>query len=68
LAKHQLIVFLGIEEKLDLLLENYAEYERCLFDLAFHRLLFQDLDWISAQGDRQLMNRRLANLLSAARL
>ena len=68
LAKRQLIVFLGIEEKFDLLLENYAEYERCLFDLAFHRLLYRDLDWISAQGDRQLVNRRLANLLSAARL
>ena len=68
LAKRQLIVFLGIEEKFDLLLENYAEYERCLYELAFHRLLYRDLDWVSAQGDRQLVNRRLSNLLSAARL
>jgi hypothetical protein len=38
LAKRQLIVFLGIEEKFDLLLENYAEYERCLFE-AVSRLM-----------------------------
>jgi hypothetical protein len=67
-AKRQQIVFLGIEETFDLVLENYAEYERDLYDVAFHHLLYRDLDWIVLQGHRALVNRRLLNLLSAARL
>lgn len=67
-AKRNLVVFLGIEEKLDLLLENYAEYERSLLDLALHQMLYRDLDWPSFRADIQLVNRRFTNVLAAARL
>jgi hypothetical protein len=67
-AKRNLWIFLGIEEKLDLLLQNYAEYERTLLDLALHQMICRDLDWSSFRADIQLVNRRLTNLLSAARL
>jgi hypothetical protein len=67
-AKRNLWIFLGIEEKLDLLLQNYAEYERTLLDLALHQMICRDLDWSSFRADIQLVNRRLTNLFSAARL
>jgi hypothetical protein len=67
-AKHNLVVFLDVEEKLDLLLENYAEYERSLIDLTLNQMLYMDLDWSSFRADVQLVNRRITNLLSAARL
>ena len=35
-AKDGLITFIGIEQKFDLVLENYAEYERELLGLAVH--------------------------------
>lgn len=67
-AKRRLVLVLGIEEKFDLVLENYAEYERSLLELTLHQMLYRDLDWSSFRTDIQLVNRRLANLLSAARL
>lgn len=67
-AKEKLIALLGIEEKLDILLENYAEYEKHLIDLSLRRVIFRDLLWSSGMDDKQHLTRRLANLLSAARL
>ncbi|MEW6752828.1 MAG: hypothetical protein AB1505_17890 [Candidatus Latescibacterota bacterium] len=67
-AKRDLIVFLGIEEKFDLLIANYVEYESTLLAIATHQMIYWDLNWDSAQNDIHLVNRRLVNLLSAARL
>ena len=67
-SKHKLVIFLGVEEKLDLLLQNYAEYESTLLDLALHQMICRDWDWSSFRADIQLVNRRLTNLLSTARL
>jgi len=57
-----------IEEKLDILLENYAEYERELLSLTLQRSLFFDPSWSSVVSDIHLVNRRLANLLTTGRL
>ena len=67
-AKEKLITFLGIEEKLDILLENYVEYEKHLIDLTLRQVVFSDLLLSSGMTDKQHLTRRLANLLSAARL
>jgi hypothetical protein len=67
-SKRNLVILTGIEEKFDILLENYAEYERSLLDLALHQMLFRDLDWPSFRADVKIVNRRLTNVLSAARL
>lgn len=67
-AKRGLVGIVEIEAKFDLLLENYAEYERSLLELTLHQMLYRDLDWTSFQVAIQLVNRRLVNLLSAARL
>lgn len=66
-AKRSLVIAIGFEEKFYLLLENYAEFERALLDLTLRRLVFADSDWSNFQDDILTVNRRLANLLSAAR-
>jgi len=67
-SKQNMLVTLGIEEKIDLVLENYAELERDLLDLALRYSLFPRHDWPSLMGDLQLVNRRLANLLTTGKL
>lgn len=67
-AKRNLLTLLGIEEKFDLVLENYLEYERELLSLNLQRMLLQDFDGSSSMNDVQLINRRLANHLMTAHL
>ena len=50
-AKKGLVRIVEIEEKFDLLLENYAEYERSLLELTLHYVLYRDLDWTSFRVD-----------------
>jgi hypothetical protein len=67
-AKGALVAMIGVEQKFDLLLENYADYERELLTLSLHQVLHRDLHWQGFQEDLAVVTRRLANLLSAARL
>lgn len=57
-----------IEEKLDLLLENFREYEQELLSLALKYSLVPPLDDERVAVERQLVNRRVINLLSSARM
>ncbi len=66
-AQNSLLEALFIEEKFDILLENYFEYELTLLSLAAHDMLFRDLDSLRAHSDRRLMSRRIANLLSSGK-
>ncbi len=67
-AKASLLIALGIEEKFNLVLENYAEFELELQRLTTRHLIFQDRDWSSAMDDLYAINRRLVNLMSTGRL
>jgi hypothetical protein len=67
-AKGGVLALLGIEEKLDLVLENYAEFETGLLEIAARYCLFQGRTWSSSMGELHQVNRRLANLLSSCRL
>jgi hypothetical protein len=67
-AKERLMIALSIEEKFNLVAENYAEFEQELQNLTLRQMLFPDYDWSSFVGGLQTINRRLANLLSACRL
>ncbi len=42
---HSYFVILGVEEKFDLLLSNYEEYEGTLLDLALGRMVRPGVDW-----------------------
>jgi hypothetical protein len=67
-AKDGVIALIGIEQKFDLLLENYVEYENELLGLAVRQEVFHNLDYASFQNEALAVVRRLSNLLSAARL
>src|ERR1700736_3278799 len=57
-----------IEEKLDLLLENYMEYEHELLALGLHYSVFPaSLDDQRVFSEFRVINRRVVNLLTAAR-
>ncbi len=68
LAKRNLFRVLAIEDKFDLVLANYTEFERELLDLALQQMVYFDDSWSSGHFDIYRVNRRLANLLSAAKL
>src|SRR5947208_13497242 len=67
-AKLIAMTALAIEEKFEILVENYSEYERTLLDLTLGKMIRMNFDAVSFAADRQLINRRIANLLMAARL
>ena len=67
-AKTNLVMALNVEEKLNLVLENYAELEREMLGIAADHLLFQNHNWSSFVGEVHLISRRIVNLLSACRM
>lgn len=67
-AMQQLHRATDIEEKFDLLLENFLEYEQELLTLSLKSSLFPRLDDHRVATERQLVNRRVVNFLSSARL
>src|SRR5947209_4641827 len=67
-AKKNLILMVGIEEKFDFLIENYAEYEEELLKIALHYMLHRRSSRSEFSLDVLQVNRRVGNLLSATRL
>jgi len=67
-AKRRLMFGMGLEEKLDLVLENYSELERDLLNMALEHSIFQGKIDSLLDGGTHLVNRRIAKLLTTARL
>lgn len=67
-SMHRIYLARDFEEKLDILLENILEYERDLLTLALQYSLFPSLDDHRVAIEQQLVNRRVTNLLSSARM
>jgi hypothetical protein len=67
IAKDNLFTILGVEEKFDMLLQNYAEYEQALLTLAVGQTIGARLDRDAFSEATFLVNRRLANLLTLCR-
>ena len=59
---------LGLEEKLDMILENYAELERTLLDLALNHAIFPGKILALLDDGSNLINRRIVNFLTTTRL
>jgi hypothetical protein len=68
IAKQNLLEALTIEEKFNLVLENYAEFERELLELSLNHMMVFDHDWFSFQREIYTINRRIINLLTTCRL
>ncbi len=67
-ANDTLLVALGIEEKLEFVVANYVEYESELLRLSLHEIVWSNHDWSIYRNAKHIVNRRLVNLLSTARL
>lgn len=67
-ARERSIKAAGIEAKLDMVLQNYVEYEHELLQVVLRNALFSLGDWFEFQDIIHDVNRRLANLLSTTRL
>ncbi len=66
-AKQNLVTALGIEERFDILMENYFEFEMELLSITSRSIIFDDVSWNSFANIRSLVNRRLMNLFSSAK-
>ena len=62
------IVALEIEEKFDLVIANYEEFERDIFTTTWGHMVSHSPTWGSMSSARLLLNRRIANLLNICRL
>jgi hypothetical protein len=67
-ARANLFEFLFLEEKLDLVTENFLEYETELLSIACRSMVFHDVDYFTMSRDRNIVSRRIVNLLSACRM
>lgn len=67
-AQRNLIRALEIEHKFDLLVRNYEELEAEFLKISLRTAIYSDRDWDVGIDMLQDMNRRLVNLLTAARL
>jgi hypothetical protein len=67
-AQQNISILLGIEEKFEMVIDNYLEYERDLLGLALAHMASHEVTWESFRDAGALINRRLANALTASRL
>lgn len=67
-ARKDLFELLFLEEKIDLVTENYYEYENELLSIASRMAIFRDDDYFSASQQRNIISRRIINLLTACRM
>lgn len=67
-ARENLFEALFLEEKLDLVTANFYEYETDLLSIASQMMIFNDDDHFSMNRQRNLVSRRIVNLLTAGRM
>jgi hypothetical protein len=67
-AHRRTVTAMLIEDKFNILIENYAEIERELLSNGLDYMLFNDLDWSSSVEQLHTLNRLVINLLSTSRL
>lgn len=68
LARRSLLEALFIEEKMDMLLQNYSDLEQTLLGMSIESFLFQSWQWSEIIKQIHLVNRRCVNLLTTCRL
>src|SRR5215216_6614682 len=67
-TRQNLFEMLFLEEQLDLVLENFYEYETELLAIASRIMIFSNDDQLSMSRERNLIGRRIVNLLTAGRM
>ena len=67
-VKQNLLEILFLEEKFDLVLENFYEYETELLSIASRMMIFNNDDHVVMSRERNLVSRRIVNLLTSGRM
>jgi len=67
-ARTSYLTLVDIEEKFDIIVEAYFEYERTRLDLALRHTMTWDLPHIVLTADMRIINLRLLSLLASAKL
>src|SRR5215467_1784110 len=67
IARANLLEALFIEEKMDIVIENYLEFETEILSSSARQMVQHDFSYFSAQSQRNLFSRRIMNFLSASR-
>ena len=67
-ARRNLFELLFLEEKSDFVTENYFEYEQELLSIASRQMIFTEFDYFSINKEKNLITRRIANLLSSCKM
>jgi hypothetical protein len=68
IARTKLFEAFYLEQKFDLVIENFYEYETELLSMASRVMIYQHADYFSMTRERDLINRRIVNLLGACRM
>lgn len=68
IARNTILEAVFIEQKYDLMLENYFEYEVSQVECSSRTMIFSDLTWSKFNTDLLMLNRRVINLLTTCRL
>lgn len=58
----------AFEQRYQLLLENFREYEQSLLDIALRQMISWQVDWADFEDIKRLVNRRLSNCLASVLL
>ncbi len=58
-AKQNISILLGIEEKFEMVIDNYLEYERDVLGLALVHMASREVTWESFRDAGALVNRQL---------
>lgn len=66
-AKANLLEALFIEQKFDAVIENYLELEMCFLEISANHMILRNISYTRFHNEKNLVNRRLINLLSASR-
>jgi len=67
-ARETCLLAVELEEKINLLIDNYYEWEVDLLKLAEAKRVWPEREHITAMQERLLLDRRIVNLLTACRL
>jgi hypothetical protein len=67
-ARNGLAEILAMEEKFDLVLANYIEFELSVIECSLDMVVYNVIDWGQWASRLNVVNRRLLNLLSSGRL
>lgn len=66
LARRNLLDTAFLEEKFDIVMENFNEYEECLLSLASQANIFRNISTERFNQNRSLLDRRIINLLASS--